>query len=394
MKKWCIFFVILFCGIFDTVYGIGYIHYGRLEVHPSFGTTGLYTSNLNQTAENEQAGFLTENKLGLGIFWPGDVHLLSIDYGLNLYTFPKVENIDKTFYPKNSADLLLELNFPGGIYTKLNEFFLETISPASGEEAGVVERTQNTAGLNLGYKSGDRYNIGLGYTNIIHDYKLDVYNDLDRMEQAVGPVVYLKVFNKTSLLIDYKYGIINYRTERNGVSIDSNEHNIMAGVTGKITSKLTYEVKGGMASRKYKEPSLEGFSTPIAGISLIAHPSALWSIDLKFMRRAYESNWVQNYYFYQNKTDLGVNWYPTSKITAKIGAGYELNQYNNEALNEDTGEMTKRADGVLSFGLNLFYDVQRWLKMGAGYSLRSRNSNFNIWDYSENRISFGLFLIL
>ncbi len=394
MRKYCIFFVILFCGIFDTVYGIGYIHYGRVELHPNFGTTGLYTSNLNQTAENQQAGFLSENKLGLSIFWPGDVHLLNIDYGLNLYTFPRVGNIDKSFYPKNSADLFFELNFPGGIYTKLNEFFLETISPASGEEAGIVERTQNTAGLNLGFKSGDRYNIGLGYTNIIHDYKLDVYNDLDRMEQAVGPVVYFKVFNKTSLLIDYKYGMIGYKYLRDDISRDSTQHDIMLGITGNVTSKLTYELKAGMESRKYKGSSLDGFSTPIAGISLIAHPSVLWGIDLKFTRRSYESNWVQNYYFYQNKTDLGISWYPTSKITAKISAGYEFNQYNNETLNEDTGEMAKRTDGVLSSGLNLFYDIQRWLKMSVGYSFKSRNSNFNTWDYSENRISFGIFLIL
>lgn len=365
-----------------------------MELHPSFGTQGFYTSNLNQTATNEQAGFLSENRLGLGIFWPGDVHLLSIDYGLNLYTFPRVENIEKTLYPKNSVNLLFELNFPGGIYTKLNEFFLQTLSPASGEEAGVIERTQNTAGLNLGYKSGEKFNIGLGYTNVIHDYKLDVYNDLDRMEQAVGPVVYFKVFNKTSLLVDYKYGIITYRTERNGVSIDSTEHDIMAGITGKLTSKLTYELKLGVATRKYRESTLEGFSTPIAGISLIAHPSSMWGIDLKFTRRAYESNWGQNYYFYQNKTDLGINWYPTSKVTATLGAGYEFNQYNKEELNEETGEMAKRSDGVVTAGMNIFYNIQKWLKTGAGYSLRSRNSNFNKWDYSENRFSFGIFLIL
>lgn len=394
MKKYCIFFVILFCGIFDTVYGIGYIHYGRVEIHPNFGTRGLYTSNLNQTTDNQQAGFLTDNKLGLSLFWQGNVQLFRLDYGLNLFTFPKVEGIEKGFYPKNSADLLFELNFAGGIYSKLNEFYLETLSPASGEEAGVVERTQNTAGLNLGYKSSDRFNIGLGYTNVLHDYKLDVYNDLDRMEQAVGPVVYFKVFNKTSLLIDYKYGMINYKSARNGLSIDSNEHNIMAGITGKVTSKLTYELKAGMESRKYKDSSLDGFSTPIAGVSLIAHPSSMWGIDLKFLRRAYESNWGQNYYFYQNKTDLGINWYPTSKITATIGTGYEFNQYNTEVLNTETGEMAKRTDGILSAGLNLFYDIQKWLKMGAGYSLRSRNSNFNIWDYSENRISFGIFFIL
>ncbi len=394
MKKYCILFLILFCGIFNTVYGIGYIHYGRLELHPNFGTRGLYTSNLNQTADNPQAGFLTENKLGLGLFWPGDVHLIHLDYGLNLFTFPKVEGIDKTFYPKNSADLLFELNFPGGIYSKLNEFYLETLSPASGEEAGVVERSQNTAGLNLGYRSSDRFNIGLGYTNVIYDYKEDVYNDLDRMEQGVGPVVYLKIFNKTSLLLDYKYGIISYKYLRDGLSRDSNQHDLLIGITGKLTSKLTYELKGGVESRKYKESSLEGFSTPVAGISLIAHPSSMWGIDLKFIRRAYESNWGQNYYFYQNKTDLGINWYPTSKITASVGTGYEFNQYNTEELNTETGEMAKRTDGVLSLGLNLFYDIQKWLKMGAGYSLRSRNSNFNIWDYTENRISFGIFFIL
>jgi hypothetical protein len=394
MKRILIFFSIFLCGIFDTVYGFGYIHYGRVELHPNFGSRGLYTSNLNQTTDNKQAGFLTENKLGLGIFWPGNVHLLSIDYGLNLYTFPKVENIDKLLYPKNSADLLFELNFPGGIYTKLNDFFLQTLSPASGEEAGVIERTQNTAGLNLGYKSGETFNIGLGYTNVIHDYLLDLYNDLDRMEQSVGPVVYFKIFNKTSLLIDYKYGIITYKNLRDGLSRDSNQHDLLLGITGKLTSKLTYELKAGVESRKYKDSSLEGFSTPIAGLSLIVQPSSLWGIDLKFVRRAYESNWGQNYYFYQNRTDLSVNWYPTSKITTTIGAGYEFNQYNTEELNADTGEMAKRTDGVLSFGLDLFYDVQKWLKAGAGYSLRSRNSNFNIWDYSENRISFGIFFIL
>lgn len=394
MRKALLLLAISVCGIFNTVHGIGYIHYGRFEFHPLVGTKGFYTTNLNQTKDPENAGFLSENSLGFNIFWPGNIHLLRLDYGFNLYTFPKVNGIDKTLYPKNSLDLSFELNLASGIYTKLNEFYLETLSPASGEEAGVVERNQNTAGLNLGYKSGERFNIGVGYTNVIHDYKLNVYNDLDRTEQGVGPQVYFKIFNKTSLLIDYKYGIITYKYLRDGLSRDSTQHDILLGITGKVTPKMTYEVKAGIESRKYKESSLDGFSTPIAGLSLIAQPSVKWSIDLKFFRRAYESNWGQNYYFYQNRTDLGINWIPTAKFTAKFDLGYEFNQYNTAQVNPDTGNPEKRVDGVLSPGLNLYYSIKNWFKAGAGYSYRSRNSNFNIWDYNESRISFGIFFIL
>jgi len=394
MKKPGYLLIIILCGIFNTAYGIGYIHYGRLEFHPFVGSRGLYTDNINQVADNQQSAFLSEERAGFGIFWPGDVHLFRLDYGLNLYTFPEIENIDKKLYPKNSANLLLELNFPGGVFSKIDESYLETLSPASGEEAGVIERMQNNAVLGFGFKSGEKYSIGLMYTNVIHDYKLSVYNDLDRMEQGIGPTLYLKIFNKTSLLLDYKFGIITYRYDRDGIRPDSNEHNILLGITGKLTSKLTYEVKAGLESRKYKDSSLDGFSTPIMGISLIAQPSSLWSIDLKFTRRAYESNWGQNYYFMQNKSTLSVNWYPTGKITAGLNGGYEFNQYNKEETNPETGAPEKRKDGVLSSGIDLFYDIQKWLKISAGYSIRNRASNFNIWDYTENRFSFGILLIM
>jgi len=389
-----IFSFILFTGILvNSANAVGNIHLGRVEFHPYLETMGTYTSNLTQTKENALSSFIAKNSVGLGAFWPGDVHLLKIDYGLNIFTFSKL-NYDKKSFIKNSANIGLDLNFSGGLFSEISDIYLETLSPASGEEAGIIERIENTGNFIIGYNPGARVNFSVSYMNVLHDYKLSVYNTLDRMEQYVGPLVYVKLMNKTSLVVDYKFGAIGYKYSTGSISKDSTQHDIMIGITEKINSKLTYEVKGGVELRNYNDLPENDFSTPIAGLSLIFQPSALWGIDLKFLRRAYESNWATNYYFLQNKTDLGVNWYPVTKITLTLRTGYEFNQYTNEESNPSTGSQEKRTDGVLPFGIDITYDIKSWLKTNFGYSLRSRSSNFDQWDYSENRISLAILIVL
>jgi uncharacterized protein (PEP-CTERM system associated) len=87
-------------------------------------------------------------------------------------------------------------------------------------------------------------------------------------------------------------------------------------------------------------------------------------------------------------TGVGLNLSHTffTKFTTGLGGGYSRNDYN---LPDDD----RRHDDNYSFNIGLDYQIRDWLRTSIGYFLLVKNSNYDEFDFTDNRFMVELALL-
>lgn len=88
--------------------------------------------------------------------------------------------------------------------------------------------------------------------------------------------------------------------------------------------------------------------------------------------------------------DWNHNW--TSYLRSLVGVSYHQDDYNNYAviLGNSNQIFRDRSDEVLEFRLGAYYQMRRWLSIGAEYNYANRDSNIPGYSYEDNRFQIVL----
>jgi len=375
--------VILLFGSYSPALSQGHSRIGFLELHPFVKASEVFTDNIHQTKGDKKSAVISTFTPGLEIRIPTTWHLLRLEYHNDLRF---ISNLNQTRI-NHAVSANLDLNFPGGLLVKAGERYLQSTYPDSTEETGLVERSQNDAVFELGYKVIDHWVVKGGYYNTIHDYKESKAED--RMEHKGGVTFLLRVLSRTSLLTEFQAGTIKYKEtlEKNR---NSTFQNGFFGAQGQLTPKTNILLKLGFQHRNYEQAGKSGFTKFIASFSLLNKLSYYTSLSTTASREAVESFWSYNTYYTSNNVSLGINRKFLRKFSAILKFSYGLNKYHQKDPLDEESEL--RRDSILGVELSLLYEVQQWLRLTAGYNYQNRNSNFP-FDYSENRLSLTAALV-
>jgi hypothetical protein len=372
---WPVTVLILLFGSYSPVLSQENIKLGFLELHPFVKASEVFTDNILQTKEEKKHASISTLTPGLEIRIPITWHLLRLEYHND---FHRISNLNQNS-TNHSIAANLDLNFPGGLLSKVSKRYFQSIYPASTERTGLVNRSQNDMLFELGYKFTDRWVVKGGYYNTIHDYQESEAED--RIMHKGGGTLMLRILSRTSLLAEIQGGTIGYRRipDRN-----FSFQNGLFGAQGQLTPKTNILLKVGFQHRSYQQARLSDFTKFITSFSLLNKFSPYTSFSATFSQESVESFWLSNAYYTSSNMSLGINRKFRRKFSAVLNFSSGLNKYHHEEL--DYGTSRLRRDTILGCGLDLLYEIQQWLKLSAGYSYRSRNSNFP-FDYSENRVS-------
>jgi hypothetical protein len=372
---WPVSVLILLFGSYSPVLSQENIKLGFLELHPFVKASEVFTDNILQTKEEKKHASISTITPGLEIRIPISWHLLRLEYHNDLHY---ISNLNQNS-TNHSIATNLDLNFPGGLLLKVSERYLQSIYPASTEETGLVERSQNDILFELGYKFTDRWVVKGGYYNTIHDYQESKAED--RIVHKGGGTLMLRILSRTSLLAEIQGVTTGYRRipDRNFTSLNG-----LLGAQGQLTPKTNILLKLGFQQHNYEQARLSDFTRFTASFSLLNKLSPYTSFSATASREAVESFWLSNAYYTSSKASLSINRKFLRKFSAALNFSYWLNNYHQEELHYGTSRL--RRDTILGCGLDLLYEIQQWLELSAGYSYRSRDSNFP-FDYSENRVS-------
>jgi hypothetical protein len=210
------------------------------------------------------------------------------------------------------------------------------------------------------------------------------YKDLERDTYEEEVEIGLKLWPKTALLFSGIYGSVEHDT---GIKSDSDFSDILVGLRGKPTAKIAVELKAGYRDQEYKDYD-DDFEDLIFNGSVLYELSAKDVVRMNVLRTTNDTIYKENAYYGATYVILGFIHDFTERFSGNLDFAYEVDKYPTTTT--EAGVTAKRKDDFLSAGLGLSYKLVERIALDIQYEYRERDCNFDILDYENNRISFGV----
>lgn len=362
------------------------IKLGALEINPLVSVQQSYDSNIYLTRNAPKSAHI--NRAGLGADFAvkaGSRLDLKASYTAEFLSYSRATSINNATH--HIGGLAAEARLPKDVTVTLDDRYLQTTDQATSELTARALRVQNTAGVHVEAPIRGRLGFNLAAQHTYHNYLATVNDLLDRQEMLVGGDVTFKVQPKTKLFLGYRYGTMAYKIA-SAEKGDAFYNNVDLGLTGNIAPKLVGTIKAGVQFRRYEERlNLAANDVNTGGYSaqLAWKPVELTDVVLFAKRGNVETTYGDSRFYTSNMGDLALS-RRVRKITAGVGFNYEAVAYAEKTA----AAGHKRLDTNTSARVTAEYDIQKWLKAGAGYIYRNRGSNENAFEYHDNIVRLEL----
>ncbi|MCK9276173.1 MAG: outer membrane beta-barrel protein [Syntrophales bacterium] len=401
-----------------TVWAVGNIKIGLIEVHPSITEQGMWDSNIDLNAgtgpaEEERSDFI--NIISPAVTFNLNKPLLNVSLGVlvDVVRYMDYDENDATNYRIDFLSRYGELG-KSGLFFKVRDSFADQTDPyAQADETGLidpryrsgeaVDYKSNTAGVEVGYGIGGLYSIHLSYTNNWLKYDSVRDEDSNKREHVIGTALYYKVMPKTFAKIGYAYSIrefFDYQTESRlnpgtfpaDIGKDSKSHDVTLGLVWDQTEKLNGEVNVGYRWQRYDnrldnfENPLKDFNTWTVGVGLGWLPRPRTLVNFTAIKGEVDS--VDDLYYSYDQLLVGIDVRQTvvHKLVINVGGDYEIDDYNSDVTSREKEFNIYR----LSAGFD--YQIMDWLSAGVAYTFKelSANSEWPGEEYTDHITMFKI----
>ncbi len=364
------------------------IRWGELRIHPAFSLTEQYESNVFQTPSNEQGDFSTRISPGFALHLPTGRHDFFGGYRAEFVQYATLKKQDTI---NHFATLGMNLDFPGGLLVNMNNVFSKSTEAPLTDTTGPVKNLQDVLRSSVEYRLAERYSIALSHNLYYINYLQQQNEFLDRVENRVGLTGYYRIFPKTDVLLEPGYGRIQY-LQSSSTNRDANNYDFLVGVRSEPTARIRGLTKVGYLYRDPQQVGGKSFSGVVTTNQWGYQMTDKTSFTLTLERRPFESSQANNDFFISIFSILTMNYIFSPNLSFQANLGGALNKYPVTAT---VGTQTaKRTDTLFGAGAGLTYTFTRWLSVRANYHFDRRNSNFNTFDFNDNRARISLDLAL
>jgi hypothetical protein len=364
---------------------------GPFRILPSLNLSLEYDDNILLTPDDEIDDFIWHITPGVTIELPARRYAIRLGYQADILRYVENDQLD-TVHHNALADARVDFVF--GLGLRLTDRFLITDDFAGfpvPELTERVERWENTLDVGADYTLRERYTIDINYRWFWVDYRDDPeFDQFDRQDHTVSGTLFFRILPKTSVLGEFDYNLVRYEIPSVAQDRDSDGWRIKGGVKGDITAKTTLLIKVGWEWKDYENPAREDWD------GLIAEGNVIWKyrepseVRLYGGRANVESLFEGNNYYVTSYAGLEVRHFLRERLILRVNALGGVNEYP-----EDVTVGTKSAERTDTFfeaGASLRYQMRRWLAFELGYNFLLLDSNFNEFDYRDNRVKASVLL--
>jgi hypothetical protein len=358
--------------------------------HGAFKTTENIETNIFYANTDRKIDSITVLTPSAGIDIPIHNGNISADYQAEIFEYG-------VWHVENHTDQrlrgLAEMEF-GEFKVTLNDIMRIFTLRALNEVSARVRQQTNDARVGVA-RTFNRLMIDAGYQNKLETYQSDdptignvTYRDRERDVHIVDTTVSYRFWPKTSALLENDFGYIHYYNSSQVP--DSFYDEVLVGFKGEWFSKANVNYRAGLKWQNYDSSDVindKGYVGAVMRGGFDYSPTDRDTLVFEFDRELYESTYANMNYYVANL--FGFNWQHnfTPKVYSNFSASYQLHQYPSEST--DNNETRKRQDNYFQFGAGLKYDVRKWMSLEVKYSYVNRASNFDIYDYVDNVVSFS-----
>jgi long-subunit fatty acid transport protein len=347
-----------------------------LKVSPFLSQRFEYDSNVFQTPSNEEDDFISKTIPGFLAEYSFGPHSLSLGYRAEILEYFQLTEQDTV---NHIALGEVRLDFPR-LLAILRDDFVHTSDPPNTELTGPITSDTNTLTSSVEYRFTPRLSAGLSASWTYINFEPQV-NDLDRNDFLFGATVYWKFVPRADVSLGYAYGFKNFTVAGDR---DVTRNIVTVGLRGEITPKLSSTFRAGYEIREGEKRSDTDFSGLTLGGGFEWRPTERTTFTLGVDRSVQESVFQTSPDYVTTGGSLAVQ-----QLFGKVTASARLaGGYNDYATKQTVGTQTDfRHDWYWGAGAGLDYDFRTWLRFGAEYLYLGRNSNFDTFDFHENRVA-------
>ena len=350
-----------------------------LKVSPFLSERVEYETNVFQVPSHSQSDVIFKTIPGVLVDYTFGPHSLSAGYRAEILNYDQLTDQNTTHH---IAAGLLRLDYPRTLLT-LKEEYTFTSDPPGTELTGPVLSTTNVLKPAVEYRLSPTFSVGVNGSWLYQFFRdTSIGNLIDRDEYLVGASVFWKILPKADVSLNYYYGWTNFlhATDR-----DYTQNMVTVAVRGDITAKLSSTFSVGYTVGNANQSSQVAYSGWVIAGGYVYRLTERTTITLDTLRASQASTDGLNPYYVTTSGVLSVQHQLLPKLLIGARAGGGMNNYpEKDTIN---GKTDWRQDTFTSFGGQVSYDIQPWLRVGLEYLRLGRNSNFSTFDFVDEQIT-------
>jgi hypothetical protein len=349
-----------------------------LKVSPFLSERVQYESNVFQAPSHAQSDVVFKTIPGFLADYAFGPHSLSAGYRAEILNWVELRSQDTVHH---IAVGQLKLDFPR-LLVNLRDDFARTSDPPGSELTGRIQSTTNVLAPESEYRLTERFAVGANYSWTHVRFDDDFLGQLlDRDEHLTGASVFWRIRPKTDARLSYSYTRKNFtQAGDRDVAI----HAVTLGLRGDLTAKLSSTFRVGFQTRDPQSGVAPGYTGLILGGDWIFRPTEHTTITLMTDRSVQESSFGDTPYYVTSNASLEVQQQFGSKLTGTVRVGGGINEYPSK---QTIGDVTDwRSDTFFAAGATVEYQIQPWLLVGVEYTHTFRRSNFDTFDYQDDKV--------
>ena len=358
---------------------------GPFRILPSLGLSLEYDDNILLTPDNEIDDFIFHIIPGIVIELPSRKYAVRLGYQADILRYMDNTDLD-TIHHSVLADARVALTV--GLGFRLTDRFIIT-DDFSGFPVPEVtqreERWENTLDAGVDYTVRERYTLDVNFRWFMVDYTDDPsFDQFDRDDYTIAGTFFYRLMPKTSILGEVDYTQVRYDEPAVARDRDSDGWRFWLGVKGDITPKTTILLKVGWEWKDYDNPAREDWDGLVAEVNVIWKYREPSEIRIFGGRANVESLFEGTNYYVTTYGGAEVRHFLSERLILRVRGLGGVNQYPEDVL-LGAGS-ADRTDTFFEAGISLKYQMRRWLAFELGYNYLVNNSNFNEFDYRDNRV--------
>ena len=377
----------------------------------NYATQPSRIGGVKNPAKDEAFGFEVSPSATFRWTLPQTYLGLSYRYGLQWYEGRPGRNYDQL----HEAEAKLSHSFTERHKLEVSDRFVsaqepELLDPAAGRLRTRGDNIHNLGNINFSADLTDQAGISVGYTNHYYDYD-DSFKPgnatasysalLDRVEHLAHVNLRWQAAPETTAIVGYQYGVVDYTSNENlfpgvpgstilGKDRDNDSHYVFLGVDHNLNSKLQASARVGAQFTQYDHFTHEDTISPYADASLTYAYSPTGSYAMLGVRHARNATDVANNLgtipnLDQETTTVygSINHKFTAKLTGSALATVMFSDFQG-------GGVDNKSELFLLTGVNLTYDINKYLAAEVGYNFDRLDSDIVFRSYTRNRVYIGL----
>lgn len=228
-----------------------------------------------------------------------------------------------------------------------------------------------------------------GYLDKWYVNNRDVTSALDHSQTDYGGTFLWRVMPKTYATFNLRQSVFDYKDET--TVFNSKNTYALVGLRWDATAATSGKFAVGNVTKKFdsigRDNGVQDFSGTGWEGGINWKPRPYSSVDFITQRTPLDSTGLGSFDINQAYQLLWTHAW-TSRVSSKLSESYTTDKF--VASRDLAAGGADRQDTTKSTGLQLNYDIRRWLKAGAEYTYTLRNSNDNNFDYKRNQLMFSL----